>query len=248
MAGHSKWKNIQHRKNTQDAKRGKLFMKLAREIYNAAKNGGADPEINSRLRLAIEKAKTSNMPNDNIHRAIQKATGSQATVNYEEITYEGYGPGGIAVMVHVLTDNKNRSASEVRHAFSKNGGNLGENGCVAFLFHRKGLLMIPRDKIDDEEEIVLTAIDVGAEDVEIDDESVTIYTEPEHLESVKNALQTNGYRFQTAEIAMIPETTTTVSKEDAKSMLQLIDMLEENDDVQEVYHNLEFDAELIQQL
>ena len=144
MAGHSKWKNIQRRKNAQDAKRGKIFMKLAREIYVAAKNGGGDPDTNAALRLAIDKAKANNMPNDNIERAIQKAVGEQGGANYEEITYEGYGPGGVAVMVQLLTDNKNRSAAEVRHAFTKNGGNLGENGCVAFMFNRKGLLMIER--------------------------------------------------------------------------------------------------------
>lgn len=249
MAGHSKWKNIQNRKNAQDAKRGKIFMKLAREIYVAAKNGGGDPEVNSHLRLAIEKAKMSNMPNDNIERAVQKATGDLNGVNYEEITYEGYGPGGIAVMVQLLTDNRNRSASEVRHAFTKNGGNLGENGCVAFLFSRKGLLIINRENSSsDEEELMLEALEAGAEDVETDEESIDIYTEPEQLELVQQVLQEKGYEFETAELTMIPETTVAAGKEDAKSMLDLIDMLEDYDDVQDVHHNLEFDDRLLKPL
>lgn len=239
MAGHSKWKNIQRRKNAQDAKRGKIFMKHAREIYVAAKNGGGDPELNSALRLAIDKAKTNNMPSDNIDRAIQKAVGEQGGTNYEEITYEGYGPGGIAVMVQLLTDNKNRSAAEVRHAFTKNGGNLGENGCVAFMFKRKGLLMIESDQLD-EDEVMLHAIEAGAEEVESDDEEFVIYTEPEDFEQVKTALEEHNYTFTTSEITMIPETTTTPGDEDKEHMLKLIDMLEDYDDVQEVFHNMEF--------
>lgn len=238
MAGHSKWKNIQRRKNAQDAKRGKIFMKLAREIYVAAKNGGGDPDTNATLRLAIEKAKANNMPNDNIERAIQKAVGGQGGENYEEITYEGYGPGGVAVMVHLLTDNKNRSAAEVRHAFTKNGGNLGENGCVSFMFDRKGLLIIERGDLD-EDEVMLHAIDAGAEEVETEDGAFIIYTEPENFEEVKNELEKQNYTFITNEITMVPQTTTTVSEEDKEKMLKLIDMLEDNDDVQEVYHNLE---------
>lgn len=239
MAGHSKWKNIQRRKNAQDAKRGKIFMKLAREIYVAAKNGGGDPELNSALRLTIDKAKTNNMPNDNIERAIQKAVGDQGGTSYEEITYEGYGPGGVAVMVELLTDNKNRSASEVRHAFTKNGGNLGENGCVAFMFQRKGLLIIDSSNLD-EEEVMLQAIEAGAEEMETEDGEFIIYTEPEEFEQVKTALDEQGYTFLTSEITMIPETTTTPNEEDTAKMLKLIDMLEDYDDVQEVYHNMEF--------
>ena len=240
MAGHSKWKNIQRRKNAQDAKRGKVFMKLAREIYVAAKNGGGDPELNSALRLSIDKAKTNNMPNDNIERAIQKAVGDSDGTNYEEITYEGYGPGGIAVMVQLLTDNKNRSAAEVRHAFTKNGGNLGENGCVAFMFNRKGLLMIEQGS-HDEDEVMLHAIDAGAEEIEMEDDQFVIYTEPEDFEHVKLALEEKGYTFTTNELTMIPETTTTPSDEDKEKMLKLIDMLEDNDDVQDVFHNMEFE-------
>lgn len=176
MAGHSKWKNIQRRKNAQDAKRGKIFQKLAKELYVAAKQGGGDPESNPALRLVIEKAKAANMPNDNITRAINKATGNQAAENYEEITYEGYGPGGVAVMVTCLTDNKNRTASNVRLAFSKNGGNLGETGCVSYLFDRKGYLVIEREGLEvDEDDMLLQVIEAGAEEMESSEEVVEIY-------------------------------------------------------------------------
>ena len=171
MAGHSKWKNIQRRKNAQDAKRGKAFMKAAKDIYVAAKEGGADPETNAALRLAIDKARAENMPNENIERNIKKATGTLDGVSYEEITYEGYGPGGTAVMVELLTDNKNRAAAEVRHAFSKSGGNLGENGCVAFMFNRKGYIVIDRSTTDaDEDTVMLAAIEAGADEMETSDE------------------------------------------------------------------------------
>ncbi|KFL14723.1 transcriptional regulator [Geobacillus stearothermophilus] len=240
MAGHSKWKNIQRRKNAQDAKRGKLFMKLAKEIYVAAKMGGGDPAANPGLRLVIEKARASNMPNDNIERAIKKATGNQEQTNYEEIRYEGYGPGGVAVMVVCLTDNKNRTAANVRAAFSKNGGNLGETGCVSYLFERKGLLIVDREQHDiDEDELLLLAIEAGAEEMETTDESFEIYTAPESFESVKEQLEQHGLTFASAEITMIPQTYTTLEGDDLKKMLKLIDTLEDDDDVQEVYHNLD---------
>jgi YebC/PmpR family DNA-binding regulatory protein len=243
MAGHSKWKNIQRRKNAQDAKRGKLFMKLAKEIYVAAKTGGGDPSANPSLRLVIEKAKAANMPNENIERAIKKATGNQEHTNYEEVKYEGYGPGGVAVMVTCLTDNKNRTASNVRVAFSKNGGNLGETGCVSYLFDRKGLLVISREELDiDEDDMLLQAIEAGAEEMETTDESFEIYTAPENFEEVKNKLAENGFSFVTAEITMIPQTYTTLTGDDLTKMLRLIDMLEDDDDVQEVYHNLDESA------
>ncbi|HZG60662.1 MAG TPA: YebC/PmpR family DNA-binding transcriptional regulator [Anoxybacillus sp.] len=243
MAGHSKWKNIQRRKNAQDAKRGKLFMKLAKEIYVAAKMGGGDPSANPSLRLVIEKAKAANMPNENIERAIKKATGNQEHTNYEEVKYEGYGPGGVAVMVTCLTDNKNRTASNVRVAFSKNGGNLGETGCVSYLFDRKGLLVISREEFDiDEDDMLLQAIEAGAEEMETTDESFEIYTAPENFEEVKNKLAENGFSFVTAEITMIPQTYTTLTGDDLTKMLRLIDMLEDDDDVQEVYHNLDESA------
>ncbi|KFZ43908.1 YebC/PmpR family DNA-binding transcriptional regulator [Anoxybacillus flavithermus] len=240
MAGHSKWKNIQRRKNAQDAKRGKLFMKLAKEIYVAAKMGGGDPTTNATLRLAIEKAKSSNMPNENIERAIKKATGNQEHTHYEEIRYEGYGPGGVAVMVICLTDNKNRTASNVRVAFSKNGGNLGETGCVSYLFDRKGLIVIAREDLDiDEDEMLLQAIEAGADEMETTEDSFEIYTSPEQFEQVKNTLATQGFSFATAEITMIPQTYTTLTGDDLTKMLKLIDMLEDDDDVQEIYHNLD---------
>ena len=240
MAGHSKWKNIQRRKNAQDAKRGKIFMKLAKEIYVAAKNGGGDPDTNPSLRLAIDKAKSNNMPNDNSERAIQKASGDQDNVHYEEITYEGYGPGGVAVMVHLLTDNKNRAAAEVRHAFTKNGGNLGEKGCVAFMFERKGILVIDRGHYEiDEEDMLLEAIEAGAEEIETSADTFVVYTTVDDFESVKTALEAKGFSFQAAELTMIAQSTTTPSDEDAQKMNDLIDALEDNDDVQEVYHNME---------
>ncbi|GGJ67207.1 YebC/PmpR family DNA-binding regulatory protein [Anoxybacillus voinovskiensis] len=240
MAGHSKWKNIQRRKNAQDAKRGKIFMKLAKEIYVAAKMGGGDPSTNASLRLVIEKAKAANMPNENIERAIKKATGNQNHANYEEIRYEGYGPGGVAVMVVCLTDNKNRTASNVRVAFSKNGGNLGETGCVSYLFERKGLLVIAREELDiEEDDMLLQAIEAGAEEMETTDDSFEIYTAPEQFEDVKNALAANGFTFVDAQITMVPQTYTKLTGDDLTKMLKLIDMLEDDDDVQEVYHNLD---------
>ncbi|AXM89649.1 YebC/PmpR family DNA-binding transcriptional regulator [Anoxybacillus ayderensis] len=240
MAGHSKWKNIQRRKNAQDAKRGKLFMKLAKEIYVAAKMGGGDPTTNATLRLAIEKAKSANMPNENIERAIKKATGNQEHTHYEEIRYEGYGPGGVAVMVICLTDNKNRTASNVRVAFSKNGGNLGETGCVSYLFDRKGLIVIAREDLNiDEDDMLLQAIEAGADEMETTEDSFEIYTSPEQFEQVKNTLAAQGFTFATAEITMIPQTYTTLTGDDLTKMLKLIDMLEDDDDVQEIYHNLD---------
>ncbi len=240
MAGHSKWKNIQRRKNAQDAKRGKLFMKLAKEIYVAAKMGGGDPTTNATLRLAIEKAKSANMPNENIERAIKKATGNQEHTHYEEIRYEGYGLGGVAVMVICLTDNKNRTASNVRVAFSKNGGNLGETGCVSYLFDRKGLIVIARENLHiDEDEMLLQAIEAGADEMETTEDSFEIYTSPEQFEQVKNALAEQGFTFATAEITMVPQTYTTLTGDDLTKMLKLIDMLEDDDDVQEIYHNLD---------
>ncbi|MDQ0158743.1 YebC/PmpR family DNA-binding transcriptional regulator [Alkalibacillus salilacus] len=239
MAGHSKWHNIRHKKNAKDAQRGKLFMKLAKEIYVAAKEGGADMETNSALRLAVDKAKSNNMPNDNIERAINKATGNLDGANYEEFTYEGYGPGGIAVMVDVLTDNKNRTASEVRHAFNKNNGNLGENGCVSFMFHRKGYIAIERDQIEnDEEEFMLEAIEAGSEEIETSDEVFELFTEPEDFEAVRNTMK-EQYSLAAAELTMVADTYTPIPNEHEEDMDHLINMLEDLDDVQEVHHNMQ---------
>ncbi|SER74232.1 DNA-binding regulatory protein, YebC/PmpR family [Gracilibacillus ureilyticus] len=249
MAGHSKWKNIQRRKNAQDAKRGKIFMKHAKDIYLAAKQGGGDPDMNPSLRLAVDKAKSDNMPNDNIDRAIKKATGNLDGANFEELTYEGYGPGGTAVMVEVLTDNRNRTASELRHAFSRNGGNLGENGCVAFMFHRKGYLVIEQSTTEaDEDSIMLEVIEAGAEEMETADGAYEIYTDPDDFQSVKMALEESGFTFATAEVTMIPETLSDVDKDSAEKMVKLVHMLEDMEDVQEVYHNLNADEEIMDQL
>lgn len=238
MAGHSKWKNIQNRKNAQDAKRGKVFQKLAKEIYVAAKSGGGDPDTNPALRLVIEKAKSANMPNDNIKRAIDKAAGNQDAEHYEEIIYEGYGPGGAAVMVTCLTDNKNRTASNVRHAFTKNGGNLGESGCVSYMFDRKGYLVIERNELDvDEDELLLQAIEAGAEDMETSEDVFEIYTEPENFMAVKESLEKEGFEFASAEITMVPQTESELNEEQQDKLEKLIDMLEDDDDVQDVYHN-----------
>ncbi|EOD00692.1 YebC/PmpR family DNA-binding transcriptional regulator [Caldisalinibacter kiritimatiensis] len=238
MAGHSKWANIKHRKGRQDAKRAKIFTKLARAITVAAKEGGADPEYNPALKTAIEKAKAANMPNDNIDRAVKRGAGETDGANYEEIMYEGYGPSGVAVMVQCLTDNKNRTAADVRHYFSKHGGNLGASGCVSFMFDRKGVLII--DKIDDidEEELMMQAIEAGAEDFSTEEEYFEITTAPEDFPEVRDNLKEAGYKFSTAEVSFIPQTTTKLtSEDDIKNMSKLIDALEDNDDVQEVYHN-----------
>ncbi|WP_066194387.1 MULTISPECIES: YebC/PmpR family DNA-binding transcriptional regulator [Gracilibacillus] len=249
MAGHSKWKNIQRRKNAQDAKRGKIFMKHAKDIYVAAKQGGGDVEMNPSLRLAVDKAKSDNMPNENIDRAIKKATGDLDGANYEELTYEGYGPGGTAVMVEVLTDNKNRTASDVRHAFSKSGGNLGENGCVAFMFDRKGYLVIEQDSTAaDEDTVMLEAIEAGAEEMETIEGAFEIFTSPEDFQSVKTSLEESGFSFATAEITMIPQTLSNVDETAGNQMIKLVNMLEEMEDVQEVYHNMDAAEEIMAQL
>jgi YebC/PmpR family DNA-binding regulatory protein len=244
MAGHSKWKNIQHRKGRQDALRGKLFAKLAREIFVAAREGGPDPNNNQRLRLAIAKARSQNMPNDNIERAIKKATGENGGNNYEHIVYEGYGPGGVAVMVEALSDNRNRTAADMRHIFSKRGGNLGESGCVAWMFDRKGLLVIDRSQTDkDEEDILAVALEAGAEDFQTTDQTYEITTDPESFEEVKNALEAEGLTFTTAEVTMVPQNTVQLLGEDVPKMLALMEALEDHDDVQNVYANFDISEE-----
>lgn len=249
MAGHSKWKNIQHRKGRQDAARAKAFTKISKEIYMAARNGGGDPNTNNSLKLAILKAKDVNMPNDNIDRTIKKATGDLEGITYEEITYEGYGPGGVAVMVEVLTDNRNRSAAEVRHIFSKNGGNLGETGCVSFMFTRKGQILIDREEYEgNEDELMLVALEAGAEDIETEDESFMIYTEPDALEQVRESLVEQSVPVSSAEITMVPSTTVQISGEDAVKMVKLMEMAEDSDDIQNIYANFEFDEEELSKL
>lgn len=251
MAGHSKWKNIQHRKGKQDAQRGKLFNRLSREIYAAVRQGGndPDPETNARLRTAILKARQNNMPNSNIENAIKKAAGNTDGVNYDEITYEGYGPSGVAVMVQCLTDNRNRAAAEVRHIFAKNGGNLGESGCVGYLFSSKGLITVSlADNNTDEDTLMMAAIEAGAEDIDFDGDMAEIIVEPAAFETVSEQLQQDGITFQTAEITRIPSTTVALGEEDAIKMLKLMEALEDCDDVQDVQANFDIDEEIMQQL
>ncbi|UCZ54345.1 YebC/PmpR family DNA-binding transcriptional regulator [Bacillus shivajii] len=242
MAGHSKWSNIKHRKGRQDAKKGKVFTKISKEIFAAVRSGGDDPDTNTKLRMALNKAKSANMPNENIDRTIKKANGNIEGVSYEEITYEGYAPHGIAVYVEALTDNKNRTAAEVRLAFNKNNGNLGETGCVSFMFDRKGLLIIEVDENFDEEATLLKAIEAGAEDVSVSNERAEIYTSPEDFEEVKQQLESDGYNFIFSEVTMIPTTKTELDEQTADEVFELIDALEDNDDVQNVYHNLDIES------
>ncbi|MEO2068829.1 MAG: YebC/PmpR family DNA-binding transcriptional regulator [Desulfurobacteriaceae bacterium] len=244
MAGHSKWANIRHRKAAQDAKRGKLYTKLAREITVAAREGGGDPEFNPRLRAAIEKAKKFNMPKENIERAIKRGTGEIAGETYEEVTYEGYGPGGVAIIVKCLTDNRNRTASEVRHAFSKHGGNLGTSGCVSWMFERKGVIKVSAEKFD-EETVMMAAIDAGADDVVREDEHFVVYTQPQDLENVRKALIDGGVEVEEAKLDLIPTTTTRVEGETAEKVLKLLMALEDLDDVQEVYSNFDMPEEVM---
>ncbi|WP_456463977.1 YebC/PmpR family DNA-binding transcriptional regulator [Persephonella sp.] len=249
MAGHSKWHNIRHKKAKQDAKRGQLFTKLLREITVAARQGGPDPEFNPRLRIAIEKAKKANMPIENIERAIKRGTGELEGVNYEEVVYEGYGPDGVAVIVECLTDNRNRTTSEVRHLFTKHGGNLGSSGCVSFLFEEKGVITVPKDSIS-EEELFEKAIEAGAEDIVSDDENYfEIRTEPKDLYSVKESLEKSGVNIEKAELTRIPTTTVEIKNpETAQKLIKLLDALEDSDDVQKVYSNFEMSEDMMKQL
>lgn len=244
MAGHSKWNNIKNRKGKEDAKRGKVFTKLARYIMVAAKEGGGDPEYNPSLKAAIDKAKAENMPNDNIERAIKKGTGESGSDSYEEIIYEGYGPSGTAIIVNCLTDNRNRTASDVRHAFDKYGGNLGQSGSVSFMFDRKGFIAIERSESMDEDELTMLAIELGAEEFEAEEDGFEVIMEPSDFNVVRNGLQESGYSFAAAELTYLPQNMVTLQDEkDIKNMEKLIDMLEDNDDVQEVYHNWEIPEE-----
>ncbi len=244
MAGHSKWNNIKNKKGKEDAKRGKEFTKLGRYIMVAAKEGGGDPEYNPALKAAIEKAKASNMPNDNIDRAVKKGSGELGSDNYEEVIYEGYGPAGIAVFAECLTDNRNRTAPDIRHAFDKSGGNLGQSGCVTFMFDKKGLLGIEKNENIDEDELMMTAIELGAEDVQSEEVGFEIITSPDDFDEVRDGLKEDGYEFAMAELTYIPQNTIELTEdEDIKNMEKLIDMLEDSDDVQEVYHNWEMPEE-----
>lgn len=247
MAGHSKWANTKHRKGRQDAKKAKIFTKLARAITVASREGGQDPEYNTALANAIDKAKAENMPNDNIDRAIKKGAGGDNSENFETITYEGYGPNGTAFIVSCLTDNKNRTAADVRHYFSKFGGNLGSSGCVSYLFDRLGVIALELDASSDEDEIMMEALENGADDVRIENGIAEIITAPENFSEVSNAYKNTDYKIIGADISMIPQNEVSVTdEENIKLILKLIDHLEDNDDVQEIYHNcnLPEDAEM----
>lgn len=240
MSGHSKWHNIQNKKGKADAKRGKIFTKIGRELMIAVKNGGPDPDNNPKLRDAIAKAKAANMPNDTVQRSIKKASGELSAVDYERIVYEGYGPSGVAVIVDTLTDNKNRSAGNVRSAFTKGGGNMGTTGCVGFMFQEKGEIVIEKGDLD-EEELMMMALDAGSEDFNSDEEEVFIITTaPEDFGTVREALEAEGLEFLEAAVKMIPDTYTEIDEDAAKKFQKMLDLLEDDDDVQEVYHNAEF--------
>lgn len=244
MAGHSKWANIKHKKGKADAERGKIFTKIGREIAIAVKEGGSDPAVNGKLRDIIAKAKSNNMPGDNITRSIKKAAGEMENVVYEEITYEGYGPGGVAVICEVVTDNRNRTASDVRHIFDKNGGSLGQTGSVGFMFDHKGVLVVERAPGLEEDELMMQALEAGAEDVKVYDDSFEILTAPNDFSAVREALEAQGLTFISAERSKLPQNTVALPDEDMQRKVQkLLDMLEDNDDVMEVYHNAELPEE-----
>lgn len=238
MSGHSKWANIKNKKEKTDSQRGKIFTKIGREIAIAVKEGGGDPANNSKLRDVIAKAKANNMPNDNITRSIKKAAGELGSINYESGSYEGYGPGGVAVIVEVLTDNKNRTAAEIRHLFDKYGNGMGNSGCVSWMFDRKGHIVIERSASIDEDELMMQALDAGAEDFTAADDVFEVFTAPNDFSTVREALETAGYSFLSAENEMIPSNTVDVSDDETVAKIErMLEMFDDNDDVQEVFHN-----------
>ena len=243
MSGHSKWATIKRQKGKTDAARGKIFTKIGREIAVAVKMGGPDPSSNSKLRDVIAKAKSNNMPGDNITRSIKKASGELGAINYESITYEGYGPNGMAVIVETLTDNKNRTASDVRHIFDKSGGSMGTNGCVSYLFSNKGVIIIEKTKDMDDDEVMMTALDAGAEDFNIEDGNYEVLTDPGAFSSVRENLEKAGFSFVSAQLDMIPSNYISLDEEATKKVLRMLDWFDENDDVQNVYHNAELPEE-----
>jgi len=244
MSGHSKWSSIKHKKAATDAKRGKIFTKLIKEITVAARMGGGDIEANPRLRAAVQAGKAENMPKDNIERAIKKGTGELEGVSYEEIIYEGYGPGGAAVLVESLTDNKNRTVADIRSIFGKNGGNLGENGCVAWMFDKKGYIAVERSAVD-EDTLMETALEAGAEDIREDNGNYEVITEPGDFGAIKDAIDKASIPFNDAEVTMLPQNITNLTGKEAEQMLRLMEMLEDYDDVQKVYTNADIPEEII---
>ena len=243
MSGHSKWHNIQAKKGKNDAKKGKIFTKIGKELIMAARNGGSSLDVNARLRDVVAKAKSNNMPLDTITRAIKKGAGELEGVSYEEIVYEGYGAEGVAVVVNTLTDKKNRSVATVRHAFDRCGGNMGASGCVSWMFAKKGQIIIERTEAMDEDEIMMMALEAGAEDFNAEEEMFEIITAVENFGEVREVLEAAGLEFASAELTMIPDNMTPISMEGAVKVQKLIDMLEDDDDVQDVYHNAEFPEE-----
>ena len=244
MSGHNKWSTIKQKKGKNDAARAKVFTKIGRELIVAIRDGGsADPNVNSKLRDCIAKAKADNVPNDNIERIIKKAASSSEGDNYESVTYEGYGPSGIAVIVEALTDNRNRTAGEVRHYFDKFGGNMGTPGCVGFMFSKKGVLVVEREDFDKDEDTVMEeALEAGASDFEADEDIFTIYTEPDDFSAIRDDLAAKGYEFVSAEVEEVPSTYTKIEDEETKAKMQkMLDMFEENDDIQNVWHNWEME-------
>jgi len=244
MSGHSKWSSIKHKKGAADAKRGKVFTKLIKEITVAARMGGGDPNANPRLRTAIQAAKDENMPKDNLERAIKKGTGELEGQNYEEITYEGYGPGGAAVLIESLTDNKNRAVAEIRHIFSKCSGNLGENGCVGWMFEKKGYIVTEKEAVD-EDALMEATIEAGAEDVREDGPNFEIITETGDFDQVKEAIVNASIPYIVAEITMLPQSTTSLEGKEAEKMVKLMEMLDDCDDVQKVYTNADIPEEIV---
>ena len=244
MSGHSKWSSIKHKKAATDAKRGKIFTKLIKEITVAARMGGGDLEANPRLRTAIQAAKSENMPKDNIDRAVKKGTGDLEGVNYEESVYEGYGPGGAAVLIESLTDNKNRTVADIRHIFIKNNGNLGENGCVGWMFDKKGYIVVEAKELD-EETLMEVALEAGAEDVREDDSNFEVIAAVEDFEAVKTAVDSASIPHVAAEITMLPQSTTNLAGKEAEQMVRLMEMLEDCDDVQKVYTNADIPEEIM---
>ncbi len=240
MSGHSKWANIKHKKAKVDAQKGKIFTKLGRELIVAARAGGPDPANNFRLKIAVDNAKAANMPNDNIQRAIQKGAGGGEGTSYEELRYEGYGPGGVAIMVNILTDNRNRTAGEMRHIFSKNGGNMGETGCVSWMFEEKGQITVPQTGDLTEDDLMLISLDCGAEDLEADEDAFQIYTVPDDLESVRQALIDQGISVTESAVNLVPQNMVEIAdKDQAEKLIRLMDTLEDHDDVQGLYSNFE---------
>lgn len=245
MSGHSKWANIKHKKGKMDAVRGKVTTKIGREITVAVRLGGSDPTGNMKLKLALTKAKANNVPKDNIQRAIQKGLGALEGNSYEELLYEGYGPGGSAVMMEIMTDNRNRTAADIRHLFSKYGGNLGESGCVGWMFKKKSVFVVEKETFADEEALMMMALEAGAEDFKAEEDAFEITALPEEFNAIEKMLEDNKIEAAVAEISMVPDTTIRLEGKDAEKMLRLIEALEDHDDVQEVYANYDIDENLL---